>query len=257
MNNKDHRHSQDDDPDGRREKSAKMEREIGALKSDIARLYANDSDHGKKERDYWRDQIRASRWLNRITAGGVVAALATLVFLGAQVYVSRLQMRMEQRAWLTITIGEPTLKENEPISAPITLLDSGKTVAKKVEGFLFIVPVAATEAHPSFTAIPAQDRGFWIRESIRTGVIAPNSPLTMPVFAVTPTGEPQARTISPLILTPKLREEIDGQRTVLLIYGQVTYRDIFGDEHWYHFCAGHGAVSAPAVAACAAYNDTD
>jgi hypothetical protein len=59
-----------------------------------------------------------------------------------------------------------------------------------------------------------------------------------------------------LILTRMIMDDILSLRSFVVVYGDVTYSDIFGVQHWTHYCR---YVTAPSLISeqCERYNDAD
>jgi hypothetical protein len=194
----------------------------------------------------------------RVEFVAVIVGLAVLIVYGLQLRVmqksfdeSRKNFRLDERAWITVSYGKIDLKENEPIYAPTTITNTGKTVAKNIEGFVFVSAVKH-DATPDFGPTYTPGVGY-MRTAVHIGMLAPNSPSAVPVIAV----KREVGGAAPIILTTTLRQEIDSGQSVIMAYGQITYTDIFSTKHWLHFCGIHGSIMTSVGAKCTAYNDTD
>jgi hypothetical protein len=44
----------------------------------------------------------------------------------------------------------------------------------------------------------------------------------------------------PVIYTPDIRKKVESGELSIVVHGSLTYMDIFGVNHWMHFCAFSG-----------------
>ena len=158
-------------------------------------------------------------------------------------------MQIDQRAWIVTSYGIPSLKDGEPIVYPVTFANTGKTVAKHVEGFVFVTPVKYDDT-PTFEYGPGVAH---LRTTLRTGLLTPSNPISAQFAAV----KQDTSVLTPILATEELRNEIEAGKSLVIVYGKMTYDDVFGVKHWLHFCAGYGSSMTNAGAKCTAYNDTD
>lgn len=130
--------------------------------------------------------------------------------------------RLDQRAWVS-TYGAATLSMelNKPLTATINIKNTGKTFARgmTLSQVLQILPKGEL---PDF---PRQDR----REEIE-GV---SSDTLLP-----PGGEFEATVglSKPLILSQSDIDAINAGDKFIVMFGKISYRDIFKCEHWTTFC---------------------
>src|SRR5271165_7253337 len=86
-----------------------------------------------------------------ITAWGVgLVAVVAVIYL-FQLRTMQTSLHIDQRAWVSVTPGEPNLKVGEPIIFPATFLNTGKTAARKLEGYAFV-----TTLRSGYEGIPFQ-----------------------------------------------------------------------------------------------------
>jgi hypothetical protein len=205
----------------------------------------------------------------------VVIALFTIVIaviagMTGCIYNSQLNwIRIDERAWLAVKFTPffgPTVGNKVP--APILTMNTGKTVAKDIKGWVFFrpVPIATTidlsdykkveaSSLPAGEPLPAWTK-FW------TGVVFPNDQLPMPQIAIakTPVGRdsPEEFTWDQASQDQWTRGEI-----YLALHGKITYNDAIGNPHWTTFCAtfmapGTGKmVSRDTYDKCVGYNTVD
>jgi hypothetical protein len=210
----------------------------------------------------------------RDNANVVIAAftiiIAVIAGIQAFIYASQLTwLRIDERAWLAVKFTPfygPAV--NSKVLAPILTMNTGKTVAKDVEGWIFFrpVPIATTidlgeykrvepSSLPSGEPIPA-----WT--TFKTGVIFPNDQLPTPQVAIakTPAGRdtPEAFIWDQPSQDQWLRGDI-----YLAVHGKITYKDAAGKPHWTTFCNVFMAsntgknISKDASDACIRYNTVD
>jgi len=158
-------------------------------------------------------------------------------------------LHLDQRAWIDVSFGMPVLKENSPISVPITVTNTGKTAAKTFEGYIVIASVKR-EDEPLFGGLDKPGEG---RVPMRVGILLPNRPTSVMFVAV----KPGTQNREQVFLTPSLNQEIQNGQSVILAYGRINYTDIFGTKHWIKFCGSHGALIGVAPKKCSSYNDID
>jgi hypothetical protein len=224
-------------------------------------------DHGQMTKAEIGERIRSNA--NPVIAAFTIV-IAVIAGIQAFIYGSQLTwLRIDERAWVAVKFTPfygPTVGSKVP--APMFTMNTGKTVAKDVEGWIFFrpVPIATTidlseyrrvepSSLPSGEPIPA-----WT--TFKTGVIFPNDQLPTPQVAIakTPTGRdtPQAFTWDQSSQDQWLRGDI-----YLALHGKITYNDASGNSHWTTFCNVFMApntgknVSKDTSDACVRYNTVD
>jgi hypothetical protein len=159
------------------------------------------------------------------------------------------QMRQDQRPWLGLQMDWPPIKspsgevigklvrvtENQPLTVPMQLTTTGKTVARRVLAKIFIEVVKTSESpHLDSSKPPA-----W---GLTAGIIVPNAPSNFFAHRLLPkkTGLEAMSN-----LTPSENQELSAGRAYLAIYGTMTYTDVFDISHWTRFCSWVPLNSAP------------
>lgn len=240
------------------------------------RIQESHSEAARQERDDWRQMTTKAGIAQGIrdNANVVIAAftivIAVIAGIQACIYGSQLTwLRIDERAWLAVKFTPfygPSV--NSKVLAPILTMNTGKTVAKDIEGWIFFRPVpigtmidlseykrVEPSSLPSGEPIPA-----WTK--FKTGVIFPNDQLPTPQAAIakTPAGRdaPQEFTWDQPSQDQWLRGDI-----YLALHGKITYKDAAGNPHWTTFCNVFMApstgknVSRDTSDACIRYNTVD
>ena len=192
-------------------------------------------------------------WLDYVKFGGEMVGLLFLIgyttFAGLQWYEMHRALLTDQRAWISVDIPSSTFPlDGNYIPVVLKIENSGKTAAKQMEGDVIATVLDKGEgpALDLLTDVP--------HNKIYAGAIFPNAPFDMAV-TVARYGQRSPETI---VLDDTLRQGIANGSLYIIVYGRITYYDVFGVQHWTQFCMGTGsAIRLPAVEKCIAYNDVD
>lgn len=156
--------------------------------------------------------------------------------------------RRDERAWIGFSLGggNLTLTVGQPFSVPTTLINSGKTPAKNVEGNIIVTIV---KRGAPFDFVYASGHANY---RIAAGSLFPNATINESFQAIRH-GPVHAEAI---IVTKPILDEITASQSLVVVYGRLTYSDIFGIEHWTTYCR---IVSNPSLIPddCVRYNNTD
>jgi hypothetical protein len=155
---------------------------------------------------------------------------------------------VDQRAWISVAIPTNFPLEGTSILAPLQIANTGKTPAKDVEGDI-IATVLKKGVEPVFDFSLGHPHN-----RLYAGAVFPNAPIptTVPIVRYGP------MVPEPIVPTPELRQEIAGGQSFIILYGKITYADIFGVQHWTAFCTGSGpAIQTSDLKKCISYNDID
>lgn len=169
--------------------------------------------------------------------------VSVYVFLA---WVSIKTLHIDQRAWLEVSgvnLPSESVKEETPIIALAKVTNNGKTPAKKVV-VQFVVVVLNSSSRVEFEYVEKQGTAF-------NGVMVPKQNIPVTVYGG---GKPA----KPDILTKTEAENLLGGRMYIAIYGRGEYKDIFGEQHWFHYCGWNGYYPLGAAyyaSDCTAYND--
>lgn len=220
----------------------------------IARLQLNEMQ--EQTREIYRQAdienqdagVKAQQWLSEFRVAQQQAQAAE-----ASANAISTQMRQEERAWLIPALRIVSFKPNQPLVIPITFTNIGKTAARKVHGEFVALIVKNGEA-VEFT-LTNNNISSWI---IEWGIIFPNDPLPADIVV----GRQPFKTIQDVLVIPTDVDikQLDAGQVFLLVYGRITYRDMFNVEHWLKFCRNiSGATHQTQFQAgkCLSYNDAD
>lgn len=146
--------------------------------------------------------------------------------------------RLDQRAWLGVVSGtELSIQENNPVMFQFVVTNSGKSpalastkiMAKSFRGSEFV-----PEYPPSPEDLPHYGG---------VGLVMPGMQIPLTTQRTNP-------------VTREAIEELRTGHMVLYIYGEITYKDIFNQPHYTHFCVFvHPTLDR--VSFCKTYNDAN
>jgi len=199
------------------------------------------------------------RWQQTSIANKMVAIASIIVAISTGVYAwvcwlqvtATLQvMRADQRAWIIPILSTTHLNVGDVIFDQAGYVNTGRTPAKRVRAE-FAMEEVDPQGRPTFDFHRLMTRSD-------TNVAFPNRPdnLGVPLFA-----DPQGT--HPVVYTEDLQRQFKAGNITFLIYGRISYDDVFGVRHWITYCS----ITAPASTGlqperragdeCATYNDTD
>jgi hypothetical protein len=199
-------------------------------------------------------------WKKRLEISGFFVLLTYTVFTGFMTCANRKAafaardsadtasetMKTDQRAWVMIIPGTaPDPKEGQAVSIPVKVLNTGKTVARKVE-IKIITKIMLN--HESF------DFSYAKAPTAITRVIFPNQPATDLNSSTSKDGKTYN-------LTHEDVEEFRSGNAFVVTYVSATYLDIFDVPHWTHQCSYYPLLNnnpdSLDTGACVSYNDAD
>jgi hypothetical protein len=125
------------------------------------------------------------------------------------VVLARQNMHLDQRAWVAPNEVITKRGSNQPLTATILLKNTGKTFAKRCFVSSNRTVKALTDADPDFDTL------MQTAKKINLGIIAPSQQVPYTISATFQSNDPDA---------------------VRLIFGKVTYTDVFNYDHWTTFC---------------------
>jgi hypothetical protein len=124
--------------------------------------------------------------------------------------------KLDQRAWTSVkNISMVTFELNKPIVIQITINNIGKTVARDVASVIHVIEV---RGRPNIDKV---SRELNIKRSDNL-VLFPNAELTRTRESFVPDSDKFAR--------------MKSKESELYVFGDITYSDVFGDEHITEFC---------------------
>jgi hypothetical protein len=156
------------------------------------------------------------------------------------------QMRVDQQARISVEVGLNTaLQLNGMVGAGLRYTNTGKTVARNI--LIKSVVTIAPEKQELLFRYPSD-----LVNTFRIGAVYPMS--SSPV---------QARMYDPGHIGHSIKKEeyeaLQEYRSHGLVYGKISYDDVFGGHHWNTFC-NMSQLRDPVSdmpKACVAYNTTD
>ena len=185
--------------------------------------------------------------------GAATALFISILALFAsfmQTYLMRKAMRVDQRAWISVPF--PTNFPLSGVSIPVVtqITNSGKTPAKDVQGDVIATVVKKGEkpALGDFSVGHAHDHLY------AGGVVFPGYPVPTNIINVVHYG-PGSREI--IVPDESLRQDIANGNRFIIVFGRITYDDVFGIHHWTQFCTGTGPGMSEILKDCIRYNDVD
>jgi hypothetical protein len=210
----------------------------------VARQQASDAaDDARSSRRHVRQQI----------------ALAQIEAKAAQDNVTAVQdqMRLEQRAWMTLSGTRNQIEIGKPIVMGFNLRNTGKTPAKRIYS-VFRLEILNDSDEPTFD-YSDKELTFWSIDNIEM----PNEPT--PEIGVTSLSRtPGINTPHAAILSQDLFDKYRNGQIWFATVGKISYEDAFGRTHWLNMCSykttarDQSLFSSPVGAkACGKYNDTD
>ena len=190
-----------------------------------------------------------------LTLAGVVIAFLTGAIFWEQLH----EMKTDQRAWVTMSLGRVQFPSNisdigkVQVQAPLTVNNVGKTAARNLHSKV-VMEYEVNGQSPEFVY------DHRMRAESTSGIMFPTAQETMPIFFLE--GNPNDKNGSqPRFLTPSEYQDLIKGDGYMVVYGETTYADIFGTNHWMHYCTffvSPQAVSVTVTAkGCTDYNDTD
>ena len=160
--------------------------------------------------------------------------------------------RLEQRAWINVRSEGAVVNQDGPIDIPVEVSNVGRTPAIHLEG-----DIIATVMSPG-EVLDTSYRAGHLRNHTVGGTLLPgvNQPPTQ-FRAMRMLGNETANIRS----SPQLADSINKGEQVIVVYGRLTYSDIFGVKHWITFCqsGSRNPLGKPIarVEGCAEYNQVD
>jgi hypothetical protein len=138
-------------------------------------------------------------------------------------------MQIDQRAWLDVKLGgkELTPLSGQTINLPLTITNSGKTVATKIWARYTVAFINANQG-PPLQCVEIQSAGCPVNgEIVRTIMPGKDSPATV-LWQSAPGVD--------RIATPQEVEDWNSGKAYIAIFGIVYYDDVFKVRHWVRFC---------------------
>jgi len=201
-------------------------------------------------RDMWKLCSLTDRFIAIFTAVLAGASIYQFIILNGQLDV----MKKDTRAWMEarVTGDEPII--NRQITVRVLPLNTGKTGAKDYRATMRIEVVDAG-AEPTF------DYSNPILNNWSEGNLVPPNQTWNLAQVDAKRQVPGTQATEPIIFTEDLRDKYVTGKLWLSAEGEMKYRDVFGIQHWLHFCVAKVAPVATrtpeGVKKCAEYNGMD
>jgi hypothetical protein len=181
------------------------------------------------------------------TVAGFTAVLALFAICqGIAIWGQWREMKLDQRAWLSMSTSVNPIAKDMPITALIHVENIGKTPAKHVLTEVVIEKLKVTDS-PSFDYVAIVDNSL-------VNLIFPRSVDEW----IAMRGD---RRNPPKLTDTELGALKNGDYYVA-VFAKVSFSDVNNTPHWVHFCAWKtfdesGKLSAVQTRVCTEYNDID
>jgi hypothetical protein len=155
------------------------------------------------------------------------------------VILARENTHLDQRAWVAEAgiSGKPEL--NNPYKITVIFKNTGKTFAKRYAGTSAFRAKQMSDPDPDFEKILREGH-----DASAIGLIPPNGTRTQ-VIEITNGAK----------ITQEKLDELKPPTVVMLVFGKLTYWDIFNCEHWTTYC--YRAYTDGTFETYGPYNDAD
>jgi hypothetical protein len=137
-------------------------------------------------------------------------------------------MRLDQRAWLTVSLAQSTLAAGKPFIAAVNIRNTGKTPAIAVRARVKLSHLP-TGVLPAFAYDDIAD--------VTPALLGPNATSSVVLDLVREPGKSQA-----VLQSAEVETIVRGGRTIFS-HGEIAYFDVFDRPHWLTFCAFFGVDS--------------
>jgi hypothetical protein len=222
-------------------------------------------DAARQRRKYIkRRRYSYSRWTDpQVVVNGVLAlaAIAGLLFYYSQfrqqiestkaatraadyaekaIHQSVASTRLDQRAWVAQSeiAGKPEL--DKPYRIAVRIKNTGKTFAKRYTSVTAARIKQLSDPNPDFEKIVGEES----TDATTAGIIPPNGTF-MQILEINKGAK----------MTQENLDELKTPTVIILVFGKLTYWDIFNCEHWTTFCCR--AYTDGTFETYGPYNDAD
>jgi hypothetical protein len=197
---------------------------------------------------YWHHEPKTDVPMMWFTFVAAFAALASGWIFYLQLKEMQRSATLDQRAWLKVVIKDWEISEGHPISAHLLVSNIGKTPARVIKGDV-VIELLGKDDSPNFKS-PVDGSGLL---NFTTGIMFPSSSDPDGVLVQQPTRDAQ--------LSHDDFVHLKNGDQYATIQGNLRFLDIFGAQHWLHFCTwksiaspGHNFQTRSCIED---YNDTD
>lgn len=220
------------------QKDGEGDTKINNTETGAGQRIAIDLSHRLREErkaERGEDAAQDKKQLRWTIIGAGLVFVYTLIS-GWQAVLLRTQIRLNERAWVTIDIDHFTLEPE--LSATTKILNSGRTVATNVTWDATL----STKRKPDEISAYMEKLGPLPTQG-SVSVIPPSVPINSTFYGETS-------------LTPDSIEAIKNGTKPLCTFGTVKYSDIFNERHITHYCSCYGAPTGQVVD-CPGWNSAD
>jgi hypothetical protein len=149
--------------------------------------------------------------------------------------------RLDQRAWLGAGDNTYSITESGPIHSSVSVINTGRTPA--IEIYCRITGTTKIRGeilHRSDITYSPE------LPTLKEGAIFPN--VHFPLVAGGISMDPAKQKV--------WSENVQSGSWIAYFFGEIRYKDIFGENHWTHFCSSY-VPETKSGTPCAIYNETD
>jgi hypothetical protein len=179
-----------------------------------------------------KTQTSSDKFLRR---AGFIVDVLIFIAVGSYTVVAWQQwteMKLDRRAWVSVQNINGFPEVGKPFRVTIAVTNTGRTFAKHLK---VIATGGAFDAKqtPNFAAEIKQSAERQNPKNISNVLLAPNA------VAETTANQRDKTGIVSIASTPDidaLKDAIRNEKVRVLIFGEVTYEDIFHRPHWLIFC---------------------
>jgi hypothetical protein len=187
-------------------------------------------------------------WTMAINAVIAISAFASFWVFFFQLRDAHKMAALDQRPWIKLSVAWQTdIAPNRALGVLIHTENVGKTAAKVVNETFILEKLESGQA-PSFNYNKAGTLTNLLG-MIMPDVLVPDT--NFPLFAM-------GNNPPPPVLGDVAYKELVSGRAYLALFGKAEYLDIYGTQHWTHFCIwkNYGPGNFNAVS-CNEYNNVD
>lgn len=201
----------------------------------------------EKRRAKKNEQIPQDRAASSTAAATIWMAAFTCILAGVGIGTMCIlknqleEMKQDQRAWMGGGDYTYSITDSGPISSTAMVLNFGKTPA------LDILHRITGTTKPNGYILTDSDIIYPVDlPTLKSGTLFPNQHI--PLNAGGPPMDPEKQKI--------WFNNVARGDWIQYFFGDIRYKDIFGKDHWTHFCTQYVPVTKGGTP-CAIYNDTD
>lgn len=183
------------------------------------------------------------KWWRILEGLALLSAIGYAIVTGFMWHDSHRNFMVDERAWIRIDALFPaSVKEGDKVEVSVRILNFGKSPAKRVISENIISMLRITDE---------------VKFNYPSPYITDRNAIMYPGDFFTGTARQRVSEFQPALFTKAEVDELINGRAYLAVYARGTYLDIFGETHWFHYCAWQSYYSGGTVNTftCTAYND--